>query len=100
MNEAKRLLVLGETTAVQETCSTEQHLQQDSSETQDAHTTGSPAPAGLTTPPVQLPQQPVAVLQPTLTSAAPVTQTAAQPEWRLFQPPHTNSVLDVKVCVC
>lgn len=95
VNEAKRLLVLGETITVQEKCSTEQQLQQDSSETQDAHTTGSPVPTGLTTPPTQPLQQPVAVVQPTLTTAH---QTTAQPTWMLFHPPHTDSVLDIKVC--
>lgn len=95
MNEAKRLLVLGEVATVQETCSAKQ---QDGSETQDAHTTGSPGPAGLTTPPAQLLQQPVAAPQPACSSgAAPVPHTTVQAMGRLFQPTHTDSVLDVKV---
>ena len=92
VNEAKRLLVLGEAATVQETCSAKQQLQQDGSETQDAHTTGSPVPAGLTTPPAQLLQQPACSSVP-----APVSHTTAQAMGRLFQPTHTDSVLDVKV---
>ena len=63
MNEAKRLLVLGEVSNVQETSSSEQQLQQDGSETQDILTTGSPVPTGLTTPPVESPEQSVTALQ-------------------------------------
>lgn len=89
VNEAKRLLVLGDA-AVQENCSAEQRQQQDGNETQDAHTTGSPVP------PAQL-QQPSTALQPVHSSATPALAPTAL--GRLFQPPHTNSVLDVKVCV-
>ena len=98
VNEAKRLLVLGETSVVQETSCSEQQLQQDGSETQDVHTTGSPVPTGLTTPSVQSPPQPVTALQPT-PSLAPVPHTMVKATWTLFQTPHTDSVLDVKVCL-
>ena len=100
MNEAKRLLVLGEVSTVQETSSFELKLQQDGSETQDVHTTGSPVPTDLTTPPVESPEPPVTALQPA-PSLTPEPHTMDKAKWTLFQPSHGNSrsVLNVKVCV-